>query len=77
MYLDKSERRCASMYTKNKEVTSKIRNKDIRTLEYEQNADFVYKTIKNKFKGHLIYNDKDASSDQIKNDFGMSITVEP
>ena len=72
MYLDKSERLCASMYTKNKEVTSKIRNKDIRTLEYEQNAELVYKTIKNKFKGHLIYNDKNAKVDQIKKDFNMS-----
>ena len=75
MYLDKSERLCASMYTKNKEVTSKIRNKDIRTLEYEQNAELVYKTIKNKFKGHLIYNDKNAKVDQIKKDFNMSKTT--
>ena len=72
MYLDKSERLCASMYTKNKNITSRIKNKDIRTLEYEQNSEIVYKTIKNKFKGHLIYNDKNAKVDQIKKDFNMS-----
>ena len=72
MYIDKSNRLCASMYTKNKEVVKRVKNKDIRTYEYEQNAEIVYKTIKNKFKGHLIYNDKNASSEQIKNDFNMS-----
>lgn len=72
MYLDKSERLCASMYTKNKDINTKVKNKDIRTLEYEQNAEIVYKTIKNKFKGHLVYNDKNANSDQIKKDFNMS-----
>ena len=72
MYLDKSERLCASMYTKNKEVNAKVKNKDIRTFEYEQNAEIVYKIIKNKFKGHLVYNDKNASADQIKKDFNMS-----
>lgn len=72
MYVDKSDRLCASMYTKNKEVVKRVKNKDIRTYEYEQNAEIVYKTIKNKFKGHLIYNDKNASSEQIKNDFNMS-----
>ena len=72
MYIDKSERLCATMYTKNKNIEKKIKNKDIRTFEYEQNAENVYKIIKNKFKGHLIYNDKNASIDQIKNDFNMS-----
>ena len=72
MYIDKSDRLCATMYTKNKNIEKKIKNKDIRTFEYEQNAENVYKIIKNKFKGHLIYNDKNASIDQIKNDFNMS-----
>lgn len=72
MYVDKSDRLCASMYTNNKVINKKIKNKDIRTLEYEQNADKVYKTIKNNFKGHLIYNDKNATSQQILNDFNMS-----
>ena len=72
MYLDKSNRLCASMYTNNKDFTKRIKNKDIRTLEYEQNAETVYKIIKNKFKGHLVYNDKNAESEQIKKDFNMS-----
>lgn len=72
MYVDKSERLCATMYIKNKDVDKKVKNKDIRTFEYEQNAENVYKTIKNKFKGHLIYNDKNCTSEQILNDFNMS-----
>ena len=72
MYLDKSNRLCASMYINNKDFTKRIKNKDIRTLEYEQNSEIVYKIIKNKFKGHLVYNDKNAESEQIKKDFNMS-----
>lgn len=72
MYLDKSDRLCASMYTNNKESNKRIKNKDIRTLEYEQNAETVYKIIKNNFKGHLVYNDKNADVEQIKKDFNMS-----
>lgn len=72
MYLDKSDRLCASMYTNNKESNKRIKNKDIRTLEYEQNAETVYKIIKNDFKGHLVYNDKNADVEQIKKDFNMS-----
>ena len=75
MYVDKSNRLAATMYTKNKNVDEKIKNKDIRTFEYEQNAETVYKTIKLKFKGHLIYNDKTANVEQIKNDFNMSKNV--
>lgn len=72
MYLDKSDRLCASMYTNNRESNKRIKNKDIRTLEYEQNAEIVYKIIKNNFKGHLVYNDKNADVEQIKKDFNMS-----
>ena len=75
MYVDKSDRLCASMYTNNKNSNLKIKNKDIRTLEYEQNAEKVYKTIKQKFKGHLVYNDKNVESDQVKKDFNMSKTT--
>ena len=75
MYVDKSNRLCASMYTKNKDFNQRIRNKEIRKYEYEQNAEVVYKIIKNKFKGHLIYTDKTASAEQIKKDFGISKTV--
>lgn len=72
MYIDKSDRLCATMYVDNKDFTKKIKNKDIRTFEYEQNAENVYKTIKNKFKGHFIYNDKNCTSEQIINDFNIS-----
>lgn len=72
MYVDKSQRLCATMYTNGKKIVKKVRNKDIRTYEYEQNSEKVYKIIKEKFKGHLIYNDKNCTSEQIKNDFNIS-----
>lgn len=75
MYVDKSNRLCATTYIKNKDVDKKIKNKDIRTKEYEQNAEKIYKIIKEKFKGHLIYNDKTATVDMIKKDFGVSKTI--
>lgn len=72
MYVDKSERLCASMYTNSFENKNIISNDYIKTKEYEQNANKVYKIIKEKFKGHLIYNDKTVSSDKIKEDFNIS-----
>ena len=75
MYVDKSNRLCATMYIDKKEYNKKIKNKDIRTLEYEQNAEKVYKTIKIKFKGHLIYNDKNCTSEQVLKDFGISKNI--
>lgn len=75
MDVDKSNRLVATMYTTNKNSTEKIKNSTIRTYEYEQNADDLYKAIKIKFKGHLIYNDKNATSEQIKKDFGISKNV--
>ena len=44
-------------------------------MEYEQNAEKVYKTIKIKFKGHLIYNDKNCTSEQVLKDFGISKNI--
>lgn len=72
MYVDKSDRLAATMYTSNKQDAKKVKNSTVRTLEYEKNAQIVYKTIKQKFKGHLIYNDKDISPAQVKVDFGIS-----
>ncbi len=75
MYIDKSDRLVATMYTSNKDVKASVKNKDIRTYEYIQNSEKVYKTIKYNFKGHLIYTDKSAKPTQIKNDFNMSKTT--
>ena len=75
MDIDKSNRLVATMYTSNKQSTEKIKNSTIRTYEYEQNAEELYKAIKIKFKGHLIYNDKNATAEQIKKDFGISKNV--
>ena len=72
MYVDKSDRLCATMYIDNKEYDKRVKNKDIRTFEYEQNAENVYKIIKTKFKGHLIYNDKNCTCEQVLNDFNVS-----
>ena len=72
MYVDKSERLCASMYTNSFENTKEISNDVIKTKEYEQNANKVYKIIKEKFKGHLVYNDKNVNSDKVKEDFNLS-----
>ena len=75
MGIDKSNRLVATMYTANKDYTEKVKNSTIRTYEYEQNAEELYKAIRIKFKGHLIYNDKNASSEQIERDFGISKNV--
>ena len=72
MYVDKSNRLCATTYINNKNISRKVKNKYIREYEYEQNAELVYKTIKTRFKGHLIYTDKTATSEQIKSDFDLS-----
>lgn len=72
MYVDKSNRLAATMYFKNKKSVTKVKNSTIRTLEYEKNANDVYKIIKHKFKGHLIYTDKTAKPKQIEEDFGVS-----
>ena len=72
MDTDKSGRLIATMYTSNKDITRQVKNSTIRTYEYEKNADNVYKIIRHKFKGHLIYNDKNATSEQILKDFELS-----
>ena len=72
MYIDKSKRLTATMYTTNKGDAKKIKNSTIRTYEYEKNASDVYKIIKYRFKGHLIYTDKDISPNLVKQDFGIS-----
>lgn len=72
MYIDKSNKLCATMYTKNKNVDKKVKNSAIRTYEYEQNSEQVYKIIKTRFKGHTTFTDKTITSEQTKNDFNMS-----
>ena len=72
MYVDKSERLCASMYTNKFDDGLEIDKDLIKSKEYELNADKVYKLIKEKYKGHLVYNDKNVTSDRIKSDFNIS-----
>lgn len=80
MYVDKSERLCATMFTKKefydenkKEVRkNKLDNKDVKMRQYELSAEKVYKIINEKFKGHLLYTDKTGTVEMIKKDFAMS-----
>ena len=75
MYVDKSSRLCATMFLKNKTIDKKIKNSVMRKNEYEQNAEKVYKIIKEKFKGHLIYTDKEVTPEKVMQDFGCSKRV--
>ena len=75
MYVDKSSRLSATMYLKNKNIDKKIKNSTIRTNEYEQNAERIYKIIKEKFKGHLVYTDKNVSPEKVMQDFDCSKNV--
>lgn len=79
MYVDKSDRLCATMYTKkdfsdNKSDFNKniLDRKTVKTRQYELSSEKVYKIIKEKFGGHLLYNDKEATPDMIKKDFKIS-----
>ena len=72
MYVDKSNRLCASMYLDKVEGAKKIDYKLVKEKQYIYNSEKVYKILKEKFKGHLIYTDKSATVDDIKRDFNMS-----
>lgn len=80
MYVDKSHRLCATMYTykdfvdKDGNIQKKtvLDKEKVKTSQYELAALKVYKKIKEKYKSHLLYTDKMATPDMIKNDFGMS-----
>ena len=72
MYVDKSNRLCASMYLDKIKNAKKIDYKIIKEKQYIYNSEKVYKIIKEKFKGHLIYTDKTATVEDVKRDFNMS-----
>lgn len=80
MYVDKSDRLCASMYTKknfknkNGDIIIKrlLDNNNVKTEQYILSSKKVYKIIKEKFGGHLLYDDKSATPAIIKKDFNMS-----
>ena len=72
MRIDKSERLCATMFIDNNEKLTKVKNSDLRTFEYNKNAEKVYNIIKKEFKGHLVYNDKNIESKTVEENFNMS-----
>ncbi|SFG48265.1 S1-like domain-containing RNA-binding protein [Oribacterium sp. WCC10] len=72
LYVDHSQRLAATMFTKKHEDATVIKNDEIKTYFYEQNADEVLKILKEKFDGHVPYTDKTVQPDEIQRDFGMS-----
>ena len=72
LYEDHSNRLAATMYTKKHEDATVIKNDEIKTYHYEQNADEVLTILKEKFGGHVPYTDKTVQPDEIQRDFGMS-----
>lgn len=72
MYVDKSNRLCASMKLKKFDNKIIIDKDTIKEKEYILNAEIVYKIIKTKYKGHLIYTDKNITTEDVKQIFNMS-----
>ncbi len=72
LYVDKSGRLAATMYTKKHEEAEHINSAEIKTYHYEQNADDVLRILNEKFEGHVPYTDKTVEAEQILTDFGMS-----
>ncbi len=72
LYVDHSNRLAVTMYTKKHEDAQVIKNDEIKTYFYEQNADDVLAILKEKFGGHVPYTDKTVQPDEIQRDFGMS-----
>jgi predicted RNA-binding protein (virulence factor B family) len=72
LYVDHSQRLAATMYTKKHTDATVIKNDEIKSYFYEQNADEVLKILTEKFGGHVPYTDKTVQPDEIQRDFGMS-----
>ena len=72
LYVDKSGRLAATMYTSNKKDAKKIDDSEVSSYHYNKNADRVLKIILNDFDGQLPYTDKTVSPEDVKKDFGMS-----
>lgn len=73
LYVDKSQRLAATMYTKKFEDSAKhVQSDEIKGYHYEQNAEDILRILKEKFDGHVPYTDKTVQPDEILRDFGMS-----
>ena len=72
LYVDKSNRLAATMYTKKHEEAKHLDQAAVKTYHYEQNADQVLKIMNAKFEGHVPYTDKTVDADTVQRDVGMS-----
>ena len=72
LYIDKTERLAASMYTKKKEDARHISREEVNTSRYEKCAEQIEHILEEKFAGHIPYTDKTADPEQVKRDFGVS-----
>lgn len=72
LYIDKTERLAASMYTKKKEDAKHISREEVNTSRYEKCAEQIEHILEEKFEGHIPYTDKTVDPEQVKKDFGVS-----
>ena len=72
LYIDKTERLAASMYTKKKEDARHISQEEVNTSRYEKCAEQIEHILEEKFAGHIPYTDKTVDPEQVKRDFGVS-----
>ena len=72
LYIDKTERLAASMYTKKKEDVRHISQEEVNTSRYEKCAEQIEHILEEKFAGHIPYTDKTVDPEQVKKDFGVS-----
>ena len=72
LYIDKTERLAASMYTKKKEDARHISQEEVNTSRYEKCAEQIERILEEKFAGHIPYTDKTVDPEQVKRDFGVS-----
>ena len=72
LYIDKTERLAASMYTKKKEDARHISQEEVNTSRYEKCAEQIEHILEEKFAGHIPYTDKTVDPEQVKKDFGVS-----
>ena len=72
LYVDKTERLAATMYTKKKEDARHISQEELNTSRYEKCGEQIEHLLEEKFGGHIPYTDKTVDPEQVKKDFGVS-----
>ena len=72
LYVDKTERLAATMYTKKREDAKHISQEEVNTSRYEKCGEQIEHILEEKFDGHIPYTDKTVDPEQVKKDFGVS-----